>query len=83
MTFEPGTAVLMRVPRQVKCPVCVADYNEIATSLEAVVTDRGEFLGIQAVVRFQVCGHRVPNATASPSAIGLMLEEMAHSEDGI
>jgi hypothetical protein len=83
MTFEPGTAVLMRVSRHLQCPVCVIAYNRIATSLEAVVTDKGEFLGIQAVVRFEDCGHRVPNATASPSAVALMLEEMSHSEDGV
>lgn len=81
MTFEPGTAVLMRVPRQIGCPACVTTSNRIATVLEAVITDKNEFLGIQAVVRFEDCGHRVPGATAQPRAIALMLEDMAKSEE--
>lgn len=75
MALTPGEYVLLNVPAQF-CPICQISSNKIGAVNEVVITDNNELLGVQGVVRFEDCGHRVPNAFAHPVSIASMLDAM-------
>jgi len=78
---EPGSSILLQINEPVMCSICSLVSRRVAVSLETLISDSSELLGIDGAIRFQECGHRVPNASAHPLAIANMLEAMAELDE--
>lgn len=79
MPLTPGDYVSLNLPPQF-CPICQTYSSNIGVSNEVVFTDNNELLGVQGVVRFEDCEHRVPNSFAHPLSVANMLENMSEED---
>jgi hypothetical protein len=75
VALVPGEYIVLDLPEQF-CPICEIFSGKMGVCNEIIFTDDNEFLGVQGVVRFEDCGHRVPNSFANPWSIAGMLENM-------
>ena len=75
MALIPGEYIGLDLPEQY-CPICEEHYTRMGVANEVLLTDNNELLGLEGVVRFEDCGHRVPNSFAHPLSIAVMLEKL-------
>lgn len=78
---EVEDRIVFAYPFAVFCGQCGKGYRRLAVSNEICTGDYGGLLGIESVVRFDECGHEVPDASADPVAVAHLLNMMEDSEE--
>jgi hypothetical protein len=70
----PGEYIYIAHSEATRCDECGLRDYKFGVALETVFSHDNELVGIEAIVRFVVCGHVVPQSCADISAVANMLD---------